>query len=162
MKTLLLLRHGKSDWDADYRHDHDRPLAKRGRKAAKKIGKWLKGHGPLPDRIVTSSAERARRTVERAHKKGNWTAPILVTRTLYDADPEDVLGVVRAQPDSSRVLMLVGHEPTWSMALDDFTEGFDEHFPTAALACIDFDVEAWQDVAFGEGRLAWIVRPREL
>jgi len=70
MKTVLLFRHGKSDWYADYDWDHNRPLAKRGRKAARAMGRWLAETGPLPESIVSSSAKRAQQTLKRARKAG--------------------------------------------------------------------------------------------
>lgn len=162
MKTLLLLRHGKSDWDAPYGHDHDRPLAKRGRKAARKMGRWLAERGPVPDHIVSSTAIRARTTARRANDEGGWDAPVTLDEVLYGASPDDVLALVRAEADATDVLMLVGHEPTWSETVDAFVGGFDAHFPTAAIARIDFDAAHWSEVGFGAGRLAWIARPREI
>ena len=66
MRTLLLLRHAKSDWDASYADDHERPLAKRGKKAAALIGRHLAATGQVPDRVVSSTAVRAADTVRRA------------------------------------------------------------------------------------------------
>ena len=74
MKTLILFRHGKSDWDSEEPSDHDRPLAKRGRKAAKAMGKFLALAGQVPDSAVTSSAVRARSTLEIAMEAGAGTA----------------------------------------------------------------------------------------
>jgi phosphohistidine phosphatase len=59
VKTLILLRHGKSDWDSDRDADHDRPLARRGRNAAATMGLLLERAGQVPDRALTSSALRA-------------------------------------------------------------------------------------------------------
>ncbi|WP_424522101.1 SixA phosphatase family protein, partial [Rubrivirga sp.] len=56
MKTIILLRHGKSDWEADYDGDHQRPLAKRGQKGARKMGRFLTTARSVPDRALTSSA----------------------------------------------------------------------------------------------------------
>ncbi|HVG21430.1 MAG TPA: histidine phosphatase family protein, partial [Blastocatellia bacterium] len=64
MKTLLLLRHAKSDWDDPKLRDFDRPLAARGKRDAPRIGKALKERGPSPDLIVSSPAARARETIE--------------------------------------------------------------------------------------------------
>ena len=63
MKSIIFFRHGKSDWYADYDVDHNRPLAKRGIKAAKKMGIFLSELGQLPDIAVSSTAIRAKTTV---------------------------------------------------------------------------------------------------
>ena len=162
MKTVLLFRHGKSDWDANYGRDHERPLAKRGIKAAKRMGRFLAKAGPLPDVCVTSTAVRARTTLRLAHEAGGWTAPIYETERLYACGLNDVGTVIFSTEDAVDVLLLAGHEPTWSSAVEEMIGGGMVEMPTAALACIDFEVERWQDVAWGEGTLRWLVIPKAL
>ena len=41
-RSIIIFRHGKSDWDATYSKDHDRPLSSRGIEASKKMGRFLK------------------------------------------------------------------------------------------------------------------------
>lgn len=62
MKTLMLLRHAKSSWKDDSVTDHDRPLNKRGRKAAPLVGHLLRDQHLVPDLITSSSAVRAQTT----------------------------------------------------------------------------------------------------
>ncbi len=64
MKTLLLLRHAKSSWNDPSLADHDRPLKKRGRKAAPRMGRWLQENGLRPDCVLCSTATRARETLQ--------------------------------------------------------------------------------------------------
>ena len=66
-RTLILLRHGKSDWSTDA-DDFDRPLKKRGRNASSKAGKWLHEKMLVPDFVITSRAKRAVQTAELACK----------------------------------------------------------------------------------------------
>lgn len=162
MKTLLFLRHGKSDWDAPFDRDHDRPLAKRGRKDAKRMGKFLTAIDLVPDSIICSTALRARRTMERANKAGDWEAPVRLTETLYHAYPDDLLREIRAEPDTTRTLMLVGHEPTWSETVSQFIDGGDIRYPTAALARVDMDIVSWREAAFGVGELIMMMPPKML
>jgi phosphohistidine phosphatase len=162
MKTILLLRHGKSDRDASCGDDHERPLAKRGRKAAKRIGGFLAGIGQLPDRVLCSSAVRARETLELAVRSGRWPTPIELTPVLYDTSPEAALELIRQQDDALGSLMLVGHEPTWSLLAGGLVGGANLRMPTAALVRIDAAVESWRDVEFGSGMLIWHITPRML
>ena len=162
MKTVLILRHGKSDWDADFNHDHERPLAKRGRRAAKRMGRFLSQAGPLPDYVLCSSAVRTRRTLERARKAGEWDAPVHVTDALYLADTEDVVDVLRTAPEEAETVLIVGHEPTCSETISALIGGGDVRFPTAAMARIDLDVDAWEDIDFDTGVLQWLVIPKAI
>src|ERR1700761_5387448 len=64
-RQLVLLRHAKSDYPEEV-PDHDRPLAKRGRRDAPVVGRWLAESGHVPDAVVCSTALRARETWELA------------------------------------------------------------------------------------------------
>ena len=162
MKTLLLLRHAKSDWDADFHHDHDRPLTKRGKRAAKLMGRYLAETGNVPRRVLTSSAVRARETVRLAAEAGEWNSEIEVDNSLYEAAPAHVVSRVRSQPEAADAVLLAGHEPAWSETVSLLIGGGEVRMPTAAVACIEFDVERWSDVQPGRGRLLWLVTPRML
>ena len=78
MRSLYVLRHAKSDWDASYGVDFDRPLSERGVRAADLIGRFLASIDEAPDHVIASTAERARRTVELAVEAGDWTSPVLL------------------------------------------------------------------------------------
>lgn len=160
MKTLLFLRHAKSDWDADFNHDHERPLAKRGRKAAKVMGKLLAQMEEVPNRVLCSTSVRTRTTLERAMKAGNWSCPVEYTDRLYHATSATVLDLVRAESEGTDTLLLVGHEPTCSGAIERFIGGGDVRFPTAAAARLDLHVDRWEAVQFGAGQLIWLIPPR--
>ncbi len=162
MKTILLLRHGKSDWDADYGPDHDRPLNGRGREAARTMGRFLATSGTRPDRIVTSTAVRARSTLEIAREAGGLTAPVREARSLYGAGPAELLRTIHDQDDAASVLLLVGHQPGWGETVSRLVGGGAVRFPTAALARVDVAVGRWQEVGFGRGELVWLVPPKAL
>jgi len=162
MKSVLFLRHGKSDWDAPFDHDHERPLAKRGRKAAKLVGQYLAHIDFVPDGIVSSTALRARDTVSLASESGSWGTPIRESQTLYGASPDQLLKVIQSEVDEIERLMLVGHEPTWSETVGMLIGSANIRFPTAAVARVDFDVLGWSSAKFGQGELIWFVPPKML
>ena len=159
-KRLLLFRHAKSDWHAGALNDHERPLTKRGREAARVMGRVLAAADQLPDLVVTSSAVRARTTVELAHTVGCWTCPVETSDTLYDTDATSLLERICVLPDTANCVLLAGHEPTWSELASRLIGGGDLRFPTAALARLDLDVARWRDVTFGSGVLVWLLQPK--
>ncbi len=159
-KRLLLFRHGKSDWNVAFQNDHDRPLAKRGIKSAKTMGRLLAAAKQVPDAITTSSAVRAHATVKLAAEAGGWGCPIQVTDQLYGADTDMVLKVIQESADPIQTLLLAGHEPTWSTLTSLLVGGGKLHFPTAAMVRIDFDVDTWERVTYGLGVLVWFIQPR--
>lgn len=162
MKTILLFRHGKSDWYADYSHDHERPLAPRGRRAARAMGRWLSHTRPEPDHIICSTARRTRQTCRLASVAGGWAATVENEAKLYGGDCRDLLDCIYSAPDHSSVLMLIGHQPTWSEAAAVFSRQAVAHFPTGTMARVDLPVNSWLDVEFGIGTLVWLQTPKKL
>lgn len=160
MPSLLVLRHGKSDWSADYGSDLDRPLAKRGRRAARSIGRHLSDVGVRPTVALTSPAVRARDTLRRVLAAGEIDCPVRVVPSFYGHGIGPVLDELRQLETSSDVVLVVGHEPTWSDLIEALT-GSVVRFPTAALARIDVETD-WSELEPGSGELAWLVLPREL
>ena len=77
MLSLILFRHAKSDWDNNVK-DHDRPLAQRGIRAAKTMGNFLAAINKVPELALTSSAKRARDTLDLAARQGNWSCSIVI------------------------------------------------------------------------------------
>lgn len=158
MKTVILFRHGKSDWSAGF-PDHERPLAARGRKAAEMMGRFLAGADQVPEVVVTSTAVRARDTVALAIEAGEWTCLVGEADALYHPSAGSVLSAIRSQANDVGSVMLVGHEPTWSEVLSLLVGGGAFRFPTASMARIDLDVGRWDEVEFGTGELRWMVTP---
>lgn len=162
MKTLFLFRHAKSDWDTEVDLDHDRPLNKRGKRDAKRMGRYLAAVGSLPGRVVSSSAVRAVKTVELAAAAGEWRCEITIEDALYEADPRQVMALIQEQPDASDALLLAGHEPSFSETASLLIGGGSLRFPTAAIACIAFEIGRWADVRASGGMLAGLITPKML
>lgn len=161
MKTLLLLRHAKSSWDDPSLSDFDRPLAPRGKKDAPLMGKALKERAPSPDLILSSPAARAKATVKAVVKAADLDVKPRFEEGIYDASSAQLLKIVRGIPDSSTRALMVGHNPGFEDLLARLT-GKAEHMPTAALACIELQVDRWEDVEDGKGSLAWLLTPKQL
>ena len=146
--------------------DLDRPLTKRGRRAAGLIGGWLKRKGYRPDAALVSSARRAQETWAGVVAAAG-AAPTSYRPELYHASPETMLAVLREPReaksllDRSRTSRGSAPSPAGCSPTRPSRRRFDK-FPTAATAVIDFDVAAWPDVAWQAGRLADFVVPRAL
>jgi phosphohistidine phosphatase len=160
MKTVIIFRHAKSDWSSAEANDHNRPLAPRGRKSAKVMGRFLAGCGQLPDSVVTSSAVRARTTAQLAMKAGRWECTKRVTNRLYNCSAADVLKEIKAEPDSSEILLIVGHEPTCSETIGRLAGQTKVDFSTGAMARLDLPIDHWRDAKFAAAQLIWLVTPK--
>ena len=162
MKTLLVMRHAKSDWGSPTSRDHDRTLAPRGLKAARRMGKFISASGVAPELIVSSTAVRARTTAELAAKAGGWGGSITTDPNLYASDVERVLDVVAGVDPDVNTLLIAGHEPTWSSLVGWLIGGGRVSMPTAAVACLDLPQGGWTDLGQATCELRWLVTPKTI
>ncbi len=170
MKTLTLLRHAKSGWDDPVERDFDRPLNGRGRRAANRMGRYLRDEGLAYDQVVASPAMRVQQTIAGVEDGlGRALAPAYDKR-IYMASASTLLDVVHALDDAHGNILLIGHNPgledlvlmlvpDGSGALRDEVE---IKYPTATLAEMRFEVARWADVDERKGQLVRFMRPREL
>lgn len=160
-RRLLLLRHAKSSWDDLSLADHDRPLAARGRKAAKLIGAYLRREQIRTSLVLCSSALRARETLDLIRPSGD----IRIERELYGASADQLLERLHRVPDKLDAVMLIGHNPAiqdLTLALvGDAGEPVTRKFPTGALATLTFSVP-WGALEPRRAELAAFVTPKEL
>ena len=168
MPRLLLLRHAKSSWDDTSADDFDRPLNARGRMAAPVMGSHIAAHGLAPDRILSSSARRARETLAGMLPHLDGDIDIRLTRDLYFAGEDRTIDQIRAHGGNVATLMVIGHYPgvqeTALALLGDgpatILESLAAKFPTAGLVVIDFPAMKWVDIEPKTGRAVAFLRPR--
>ena len=161
MKELLIMRHAKSSWDMPYNTDYERPLNKRGRKAAPRMGEFLADRDLLPDLIVSSPAERAKQTSELFIEAADYGDTIQFEQGIYHAYANDLLAIVQSLPDEAERAMLVGHNPGFEMLVEQLCGGA-VRMPTAAIAYIWLSVVSWAEVEAEMGELQWLVTPKLL
>ncbi len=159
VKTLLLMRHAKSDWNAAYGADHDRPLNERGQRSARVMGRVLAAENQIPQLVKTSTALRARSTSSLASEAGGWDCEIVPEPSLYGSGPDTAVEVAAASPDLERV-MLVGHQPTWSVLVSMLT-GDRVEMRTGTVAVIELDIDHWPDLRGADGRISASYQPRD-
>ena len=162
-KRLFLLRHAKSSWDDPQLADHDRPLAPRGRRAAKRMAAHLREADIQPALVLCSSARRARETLELLALTGET----IIERDLYGGSSTSLLERLHRVPEAVDSVMLIGHCPGIQDLAVEIVRGsaeiarLESSFPTGALACLTF-AEHWPELRPGSARLTAFVKPREL
>jgi phosphohistidine phosphatase len=164
---LILMRHAKSDWPDDVPRDADRPLAPRGTKDAPRMGRWLRKNGLIPDKVVSSPAQRACATAELVVEKLRIRKRrIVLDARIYEAGVRGLLEAVSEHGADSDTLMLIGHNPGLEellLHLASESVPRDERgklMTTGAVAILEFDGRI--DAARRRGRLLNLVRPRDL
>ncbi|GAA1523773.1 phosphohistidine phosphatase [Agromyces terreus] len=148
MKTLMLVRHAKSDWGEPGLADHDRPLNARGLRDAPEMGRRLRERGVIPDMIVSSTALRARTTARLiAGGLGLDEASVMLDDRLYGSSPATILRVIGELGGENDRVMLVAHNPGVSEFAGDLT-GSHRDLPTCAVVGMDFDIDEWAEIEF--------------
>jgi phosphohistidine phosphatase len=163
-RTLLLLRHAKSDYPQGVA-DHERPLAPRGEREAGLAGDWLRAHAPAVDAVLCSTATRTRQTLARTR----IDAPVNFVDRLYDATSGAVIEEInRVEPDVE-TLLVIGHEPAMSSAAlglatadgsnTTAAERISTKFPTSAIAVLRTG-QPWDQLTLSGAALVGFHVPR--
>lgn len=167
MHTLYLLRHAKSSWSDPTLPDHERPLAPRGLRDAKRIARHLRRLEVRPALVLCSSATRTRQTFELVQPALGDTS-VQVEEQLYAAPSEALLERLRAVPDKVGSLLLIGHNPgLYDLALILASTGaeldrLEAKFPTAGFATLAFPRSPWSRLGEGDAELVAYVVPKQL
>ena len=158
MKTVLLLRHGKSQQGPEYQDDQDRPLAGRGKRDATEVGEWIAAQGLVPNLVISSPARRARQTAKRCAEGARYSGEIRLEDALYFSGEMAYLELLRGLGDEIESALLVGHNPDIAILVERLS-GQTARIPTAALARIDLPIAHWSELVEGLGKLAWVRIP---
>ena len=185
-RRLILLRHAKSDWpDVP---DRDRPLAKRGRRDAPRIGRWLHEHGYQPDVVVVSAATRTRQTWDLVAPELGGLPAVRFEPRAYAASALTLLYLAQELPARYRTALLIAHNPGLSelatslaappesdrgagpassgpaatrRAVKDNGPRPAISLPTAAVAVFEFTGD-WPSLTPGHARLTNLTTPADL
>ena len=162
LSHLLLMRHAKSSWSDGSLSDHERPLNKRGERAALNIGEALVARGYLPDIIWSSDAVRTRQTATRLIRAIPGAQMVQYNPDFYHASLKTVLMICGKQIEPDGKLMLLGHNPGWA-ALHEYFTGQYHDYPTGACTVLSrtkYESGDWLDPK--SWRLIDLILPREL
>jgi phosphohistidine phosphatase len=172
MKTILILRHGKSDWGDPGLNDFDRPLAKRGQDEAPRMGAVLAAFDHMPDIILSSPARRARQTAEAVAKTCGYNREIQWQESFYGYGSQETIAVLQQLPKNVERVLVIGHNPTLEETVahlcassapeidDDIEESWLIKLPTAGLVCLNININDWADLAPGTAVLQWFLIPK--
>ncbi len=162
MKTVLLMRHAKSSWKDHKLPDMDRPLNKRGKKDARRMGSILKDKELVPQQILSSPAVRAKMTAESVAEKSGFTVKINYQDAFYLAEPSIYEDALKGLPDDIERVMLIGHNPGME-GLVQILSGQVESLPTGAIAYLVIPVKHWSEIdGSTHGDIIQLWKPREL
>jgi phosphohistidine phosphatase len=161
MKTLILVRHAKSDWTNAGTSDHDRVLNARGKKDAPVMAERLKEKIEKPDLIISSSAVRALTTAETfAEEFKIKSKDIQIERSLYLADPETFYNVLLNVPGNVKKVVIFSHNPGITEFANKLTTVHVDDMPTCAMYALKIDIKEWSDFRTAEKQFFFFDYPK--
>lgn len=167
MRELLIYRHGHAHHEG-YQQDIERELRDKGKRNAQRMGIWLARKKLLPDYVLASPAVRARRTAEKTLKTAGMSADqVIIEPSIYQAELDDLVYLIKSLPEKVNRVMLVGHNPSLEDLLlylcgDTVPRNRKGNILSpAALAWLQLDLD-WADVEAKTARIKTTVYPRTL
>lgn len=171
MKQLLLMRHGKSDWNQPGQEDIERPLAPRGHQAALSVAAWIKRQELQLDAALVSTARRTQETWQAMQSSIGEATIADNQEALYLASPGEILHQITGVADGCDTVLVIAHNPGLETLCQllagedsepDARENLQRGFATAALAVFELAGDSWSTLSADGARLTNFVRPREL
>jgi len=161
MKSLLLVRHAKSDWEDNTVKDFDRELSIRGRRTAPKMANHLKVDGFQPDLIISSPAQRAKSTTQFIVEQLELDeSKLLFEQDIYEASVRVLLRIINDLPNNLNTIALVGHNPGLTYLTELITGEEIGNLPTFGVVKINFDFDEWEMVSQATGSLEYFIYPK--
>jgi len=148
MKTLLLIRHAKSDWKYEFLNDIDRPLNERGFRDAYTQSKWLASQPYQFQLMISSPAIRAISTALIFARNLNYNEQdIQIKHGIYDATTDDFLNNIHSLPDTIDTALFFGHNPTITNLFNLLSRDISiDNIPTCGITILKFDVDQWKKI----------------
>lgn len=160
MKKLLIMRHAKSDWSDGSIRDFDRPLNNRGKNAASRMGKEIKGRGLNPDLIISSPALRAKMTAEAVAENSGYKKDIIWNESFYFGYTSEILQTIKDIDEKEENVIIFGHNPTWSAVAEMLSGDFID-MKTADLIVLEYDGN-WKDLREQSCKQIMYISPKKL
>lgn len=158
MKTLILVRHAKSDWPEDT-DDFNRPLADRGMHDAEKMSAYLKQNNVAIEKFVSSPALRALSTCnifDKAYQIGVET-----NSKLYNANESNFESVIHDLKDEVNSVAMFSH----NNGISNFANMMSEEifaFPTCGVAGFQVDCKSWSEFESAKKKLLFFYEPKSI
>jgi phosphohistidine phosphatase len=162
-KTLIFMRHAKSDWSIAGQKDFDRTLNNRGLGDAPRMGRRLSEIGIKPDLVISSPAVRAKTTAEYVSEQLKYDIDkIVYDPEVYEASVRSLLVVVNNISDQYNCVIIFGHNPTHTYLAEYITKEAIGNIPTSGAVCIEFEFDSWKLISEGTGKMKWFEYPKGL
>jgi phosphohistidine phosphatase len=153
MKTLFLIRHADSTWNDQLLNDHERPLNKRGIEDAPKMGELLNANYAAPEKILCSTALRAKQTANAIQAKWFPQQKVEFNVQLYEETTSTILDIIHSTNQKINRIALFFHNPSITYLTNILTSLSIPDIPTCGVAILESEVKNWKHLEVGSCNL---------
>lgn len=147
VKILHVVRHAKSSWDYDGTADIDRTLKSKGIRNAYAVSRKLKLTSLIPEKVITSPANRALHTAVIFARVFEFPlSKIVINNVLYESSADKILDLVRKLEDDCMSVMIFGHNPDFTDLVNKFLKSPIGNLPTSGAVTLRFNSETWDEI----------------
>ena len=162
-RSLILIRHTKSNWGDFSLPDFDRPIKKERVEDAKNMASELKSLGVEPDLIICSPAKRTRQTAEYFYDKLKYDErKVEFDKRIYESTAEDVMQVIREVDPKVKTLVIIGHNPSLTNLANMFAENSIDEVPTTGVVWLEFTLKDWEIYKLTHCKLKAFLTPKTI
>ena len=162
MKTLILIRHTKSDWSRTVT-DKDRPIREDRKGDAINIAQQIADLDLIPQYIFCSDALRTIQTAEiLCHE---WNIPfdqVQLNGYIYECLVYHLHEMVQLLPNEYDRVAIVCHNPSITDFVIDYSWKFIGNMSTSSAAIIDYDINSWELVVKAKSEFKHYLQPKNL
>jgi phosphohistidine phosphatase len=162
MKTLIMVRHAKSDWTNPLQKDFDRTLNERGLANAPMMGSRLLQRGILIDSILSSTARRAEQTANLIANSLQYpSANINWQAHLYHAEPDTIFDCISETKNTINNLLVVCHNPGITNFVNSICGVVTANMPTCGMAAFQIATDDWNELYLSKSKLLFFDFPKK-
>ncbi len=163
MKTLFIVRHGKSSWDFPDLPDKKRPLLNKGINRTRKIGKHLADNNIKVDLIISSPAVRAFETARIIANEIHYPIEkIEIIDSIYGSDEENILEIIENLSNEINSVMIFGHNPTFTYFSNYFLEDKLDWLPTSGTVSVSFQTDDWSKIESVKRKINFVLTKKSI
>lgn len=156
MKTLILIRHAKSDWPENV-DDFDRPLTELGKHNAPKMAHVLKNKIDNIDAFITSPAKRALETCRLF--ADIYNKDYTIENTLYNPREVHFENIIYGLDMSINTIAMFSHNNGISNFANTLTNEI-INLPTCGIAAYNIDCEDWTNFEKNKKSFLYFLSPK--
>jgi phosphohistidine phosphatase len=161
MKSIILIRHVKSDW-SNLVPDFDRPVREDRKEDALLIAKEIANKGKLPQYVISSPALRTMQTAKLICTKWEYLPEqIAPDKLLYECTARDILALIKRADQKYNSIAIVCHNPAITDFVNQYSDVHIDNVPTTGAIQITFDTKDWKGIN-DKGKADWVLQPKQL